>query len=466
MVSSNRSKVNRELQLIKDVMSNSFPEGASAEEIIQATGLRIALRTMHRRLQALIDRHEIKLVGEKRAAKYFLIKDTPETSSTNNTTPRPSQSIQLSEEAISIRDAVSKPLHERKQVEYNRSFLDQYRPNIDYYLSKTERELLAKETATPGGEQQPAGTYAKHILQRLLIDLSWNSSRLEGNTYSLLDTERLLAQGQAAAGKSGAEAQMILNHKDAIEFLVSGAGEIGFNRHTVLNLHGLLANDLLPDPAAPGRLRSIAVGIRNSAYTPTPIPQLIEEMFELILTKAAAIKDAHEQAFFVMVHLPYLQPFDDVNKRVSRLAANIPLIEHNMVPLSFVDVPEDLYIQGLLGVYELNRVELLKDVFLWACERSADRYALVRQTVGEPNPFRMKYRKELQRLVAEIVSQNMSREAAGLVIQESALRVPEEDRARFRELVETELLSLHEGNFVRYGVSPGEFGKWKKTWRI
>jgi hypothetical protein len=206
------------------------------------------------------------------------------------------------------------------------------------------------------------------------------------------------------------------------------------------------------------------VGIRNSSYTPTPIPQLIEEMFELILAKAAAITDPHEQAFFVMVHLPYLQPFDDVNKRVSRLAANIPLIEHNMIPLSFVDVPEDLYIRGLLGVYELNRVELLKDVFLWACERSADRYAMVRQTVGEPNPFRMKYRKELQRLVAEIVSQNLSREDAALAIQASALRVPEEDQARFRELVETELLSLHEGNFVRYRVSPAEFRTWKSAW--
>lgn len=465
MSSLNKEKIGQELKQIKAAMSG-LPDGATAEEINQAADLRLTLRTMQRRLQVLVDRQELKLVGEKRAAKYFLAKGSPETSSKKNDTAGSGQSIQLSEEAVSIRNEVSKPLHERKRVEYNRSFLDQYRPNIDYYLSKSERELLAKETATPGGEQQPAGTYAKHILQRLLIDLSWNSSRLEGNTYSLLDTERLLAQGQEAAGKSGAEAQMILNHKDAIEFLVSGAGEIGFNRHTVLNLHGLLANDLLPDPAAPGRLRSFAVGIRNSAYMPTPIPQLIEEMFELILAKAAAIRDPHEQAFFVMVHLPYLQPFDDVNKRVSRLTANIPLVEHNMIPLSFVDVPEDLYIQGLLGVYELNRVELLKDVFLWACERSADRYARVRQTVGEPNPFRMKYRKELQRLVAEIVSQNMSREDAGLVIQTSALSVAEEDRARFRELIETELLSLHEGNFVRYGVSPGEFEKWKKKWAL
>jgi Fic family protein len=76
-----------------------------------------------------------------------------------------------------------------------------------------------------------------------------------------------------------------------------------------------------------------------------------------------------EQAFFVTLHLPYLQPFEDVNKRVSRLAANIPFIHHNLCPLSFMDVPEDLYINGLRGVYELNRIELMRDVFVWTYEK-------------------------------------------------------------------------------------------------
>ncbi len=93
-----------------------------------------------------------------------------------------------------------------------------------------------------------------------------------------------------------------------------------------------------------------------------------------------------------MVQLPYLQPFDDVNKRVSRLAANISFNRHNLSPLAFVDVPGDLYINGMLGVYELNRIELLKDVFMWAYERSAARYAVLRQSLGEPDAFRLKYR--------------------------------------------------------------------------
>ena len=105
------------------------------------------------------------------------------------------------------------------------------------------------------------------------------------------------------------------------------------------------------DPASPGRLRSIGVGIDRSVYSPTGVPQLIAEMFNLILEKARKIRNPFEQAFFVMVHLPYLQPFEDVNKRLSRLAANIPLLKYNFSPLSFVDVPGEIYVQALLGVY-------------------------------------------------------------------------------------------------------------------
>ena len=96
------------------------------------------------------------------------------------------------------------------------------------------------------------------------------------------------------------------------------------------------------------------------------MPQLIEERFDALLDTAARIDDPFEQAFFATVQLPYLQPFEDVNKRVSRLAANLPLIRHDLCPISFVDVPARAYIDGLLGVYELNRVELAADVFRWA----------------------------------------------------------------------------------------------------
>jgi Fic family protein len=150
-------------------------------------------------------------------------------------------------------------------------------------------------------------------------------------------------------------------------FLVSAADEIGFNRYTILNLHGILAQDLLPDEAA-GRLRRIAVGIEKSAFHPLEVPRLIDECFIQVLATAQAIHDPFEQSLFATVHLPYLQPFDDVNKRVSRLAANIPFIKANLSPLSFTGVPRSRYTDARLGVYELNKVDLLKDVFIWAYE--------------------------------------------------------------------------------------------------
>jgi len=464
MFVSYQKTINQQLDAIRKAMKQ-FPTGASLEEIKVAAGLDLELRTLQRRLEKLTKAGTLKLSGTKRAAKYHLAQPDHTPVVTNEAKPKSSfGEIRLSNESRQILDALSVPFDKRQPINFNRHFVDNYRPNIDFYLTAAERNQLAIDTSTTADPNQPAGTYAKHILQRLLIDLSWNSSRLEGNTYSLLDTERLLAQGAPAPNKSAIETQMILNHKEAIEFIVRDGDEIGFDRYTLLNLHAILANNLLPDPAAPGRLRTYGVGISNSAYKPTAIPQLIEEMFESILAKASQIRNPHEQALFAMVQIPYLQPFEDVNKRVSRLAANIPLNRHNLVPISFIGVPEDLYVKGLLGVYELNRTELLKDIFIQACRSSADRYAAVRQTIGEPDPFRIKYRDLLQEVISRIISEAMDQSKASIIIRTHALRIPAMDHDHFIELVETELLSLHEGNFARYKITPGEFAKWKQVW--
>jgi len=166
-----------------------------------------------------------------------------------------------------------------------------------------------------------------------------------------------------------------------------------------------------------------------------------------------------------MVHIPYLQPFEDVNKRVSRLAANIPLIRRNLCPLSFVDVPERDYIDGILGVYERNKIELLRDVFVWAYERSCARYAAVRRSLGEPDPFRLRYRKTLAETVEAIIRGAMDRSTAVRFIHARVDEMaPQEDRARLTELVETEVMSLHEGNFARYHVRPSEYQAWRERW--
>lgn len=206
------------------------------------------------------------------------------------------------------------------------------------------------------------------------------------------------------------------------------------------------------------------MGITSSVFTPLGIPQLIEEFFDLLLEKARQIENPFEQAFFILVQLPYLQPFNDVNKRVSRLAANLPFNRKNLAPLSFIDVPEEIYVKGMLGIYELNRIELFKDVFIWAYERSALRYAAIRQSLGEPDRFRMKYREEIRGAVGYIVSNAMKKAEASNQVKLEAKKLPEEDQSKFIEVVETELLGLHEGNFVRYRIKPSEYAAWKDRW--
>ncbi|MBD9361510.1 Fic family protein [Methylomonas sp. EbB] len=345
-------------------------------------------------------------------------------------------------------------------VSYQPDFLGQYYPNHTYYLSAGLREQLHTLGRSPS-EQTPAGTFARDILNRLLIDLSWASSRLEDNTYSRLDTERLIEFGQAAEGKDVMETQMILNHKSAIEYLVRDTEHAGVTAETIVALHAFLSDGLLADPMSCGRLRNRAVDIGGSVYLPIAMPQRIEELFGIVISMAAEIADPFEQSFFLMVHLPYLQPFEDVNKRVSRLAANIPLIQHNLCPLSFIDVPQQAYVDAVLGVYELNRIELLRDVYIWAYERSCQQYVAVQQQLVPPDIVRLRYRNELAEVIRAIVRDGLATDAASILagIPNS---VSQEDKQKFIILIQNELKTLHAGNAIRFGLRPLEFSVWQE----
>lgn len=459
----------QELEAILATMAG-HPGGVPIRVIREGLANKMPPRMLQRRLALLVEKGRLAAAGRGKGRRYRLSEDSvilravPGQIAIQGHPARIEVYPPISPEAEIIKQAVRVPVQDRQPVGYQRSFLDDYRPNVSYYLAAETRQRLLEIGCPPGGER-PAGTYVRSIYARLLIDLSWNSSRLEGNTYSLLETERLLELGEAAEGKGALEAQMILNHKAAIELLVEQADEIGFNRYTILNLHGLLADNLLADPQAGGRLRRIGVGIDGTVYHPLEVPQLIDECFQQILDTAAAITDPFEQAFFALVHLAYLQGFEDVNKRVSRLAANIPLIRENLCPLSFVDVPERAYIDGVLGVYELNRIELLRDVFVWAYQRSCARYSAVRQSLGDPDLFRLRYRLLVAEAVAVVVRSGLDKKAATASFrQRAAEQVPAADQARFIEVVETEIMSLHEGNIARYRLRPAEYQAWRQGW--
>ncbi len=187
--------------------------------------------------------------------------------------------------------------------------------------------------------------------------------------------------------------------------------------------------------------------------------QPLEAGFDKVLAKANQIKDPFEQAFFAMVNLPYLQAFEDVNKRMSRLAANIPLLQYNLCLLSFVDVPTQAYIEALLGVYELQRIELLADVFVWAYERSCQRYLAIRQTIGEPDAFRLQNRIAIQQTVQLIVRANL-RGTPDQIAQVAADLVPASAIESLVEAVTVDLAHLYDGNVARYRLKLSELKLW------
>ena len=466
------AEIAAELDAIADLIAQ-HPEGigptALASAYDAAYGTKLNERTLRRRVNVLEAAGRIEPVGETTARVYRAKPSVPEptvtvpaTTATTASGARTGQLVEVvpvSSEGAEILAAVRQPLAARSPVTYDTEFLERYRPNETWYLPEEMRSRLAGIGQTPAAGQ-PAGTFARDIHEQLLIDLSWASSRLEGNQYSLLDTKELLKHGRAAKGATDRDRQMILNHKAAIELLIEGAEYVGFNRPTFTNLHSLLSENLLARREHEGALRRGLIGIEGSTYTPTTIPQVIEAHFDLMLAKAGQIADPFEQAFFIMVHLPYLQPFHDVNKRTSRLGANLPLIKANLCPLSFIDVPQSLYVEAILGVYELRRAELLRDVFTWAYERSCAKYAVLRQAMGDPDPVRLQYREQLRAVVRDFVRDLRSPTPDRLEAWALAERIPAEDQQAFVAAAEAEFENLHEGSFGRYRLRPSEFTGW------
>ena len=455
-----------EFDLIEQAISK-YPDGIGISALEKALTLHLpkALnrRTLQRRLERLIADKRITTEGQSIALVY---KHAPNLGI--NVEPLVAKSsiggeagvyVPVSPEGGIIRDLVRQPLMRRQPVGYQRSFLEEYEPGVTFYLSGSLR-VQFHELGRTSADERPAGTYARGILNRLLIDLSWASSRLEGNTYSRLDTQNLIEFGQAAEGKDIQETQRILNHKAAIEMLIEEADQIGFNPFTFRNLHAILSENLLHDEDACGRLRRRAVDISGSVFHPLAMPQVLEDCFRLLLQKASAIPDPFEQAFFVMVQLPYLQPFEVVNKRVSRLGANIPLIRNNLCPLSFIDVPEQAYIDSTLAVYEFNQIDLLRDVFSWAYERSCQRYLAITQTMAEPDPLRIRYREALI-LVVQAIVRNRKMPSAQNVLHLADELVPENDLEIFVKMVIEALQHIHEGSVARFRLKLSDFQAWK-----
>lgn len=473
-----KNKASKIESLILRLLQEQQQQDVSIRSIARAAGVPENDATKRKAIRrALLSLEERKLIvpkGEGRSRVYTRLEQTPqpppvqalaasEAASAPEGGRHPFKDIALSPESQALLLHVSQSLQARTPVGYNQDFLRLYKPNETFYLSKEQREIL-HSVGRVEAQARPAGTYARNIINRLLIDLSWNSSRLEGNTYSILETKRLIELGESAVGKDAAEAQMILNHKDAIEYVVESSGENSISSHEVCNIHALLSGNLLGDPSASGKIREIAVGIGATTYMPLENPHVLKECFHIFIEKLNRIEDELEQSLFALIQLSYMQAFEDVNKRSARLVANIPLIKKNLKPLSFTDVDQDAYVKALLGVYEKNDVSLIRDLYIWAYTRSSQRYSAIQQAMGEPNLLKLKYRIVIQEIVRTVVLEKIEGSQVVHRLQNliQAQKLPEADQSELFKVIEIELMSLHDGNIARFKIRPSEFQAWRE----
>ncbi len=427
----------------------ALPEVSSSELAI-LTGLSLA--TLKRHLAPMLRQQQLVRTGHARATRYRLgstqVKIITDTASAIDRIVA-SVSPPWSVSARALQNALRRPLAARDPVTYQRQFVDNYLPNVSSLLPADLARALFDEGRMPG--QQAAGTYARKVLEPLLIDLSWSSSRLEGNTYSLLATEQLFEKGVHDGGR---DAVMLLNHKRAIEFMVDAVPQYGLTQPVIANLHALLMQDLLDDADALGAVRHKVVHISDTVYLPTQVPSLLNEMLGTVIERARLIKNPVEAAFFLWINLAYLQPFEDGNKRCSRLAANIPLMLYNCAPLSFLDVEPQDYALAMIGVYELLDVSLASELFAWSYRRGLRKYAVVLESMGMPDPFRVRHRERLNDAIQSVVREGLSASAAMGVLGLG------DEAPKFAAMLEDELAKLTVNNCARYRLTMRSVEDW------
>lgn len=213
----------------------------------------------------------------------------------------------------------------------------------------------------------------KRELERLVIELSWKSSKIEGNTYTLLDTEKLILENKEAVGHPHSEAQMIINHKNAFNFVREH--EVFFkapSRAHIEQLHTILVKDL---DVGTG-LRERMVGVLGSVYQPLDNVHQIREGLEVLIAAIARTETPYGKALIALLGISYLQPFEDGNKRTARLLANAILLAYGCAPLSYRSVEESEYREAILVFYEVNSIIPFKKIFIDQYDFAARTYAV------------------------------------------------------------------------------------------
>lgn len=351
---------------------------------------------------------------------------------------------------------VNRPLGKRPMVGYDELWVRDYVPNRTFYLSEKTRSRLHRRS--PLGCAS-ISQFDKHDMSLFLCGLPYGSSAMEGNSYSMLDTIDLIESGLAKKGATPVETKMILNHHDAVRYLIENIScppqhdDLRITAREIRVMHSLLSNGLLSDPQMGGKIRNKSVAIQECAYTPLDIPEAIESCLNEVVAKAGQINDPYEQSFFLVAHISYLQPFIDCNKRTSRVICNIPLLRSGVVPMSWIGVDNQLFREALLGIYELNDPSMLSEIFVDGYMRSMESFNIMKQS-REPDELSIKYHREIRQAVR-------SRVLTGS--EDIPANVIDEDRSLFIINVERELSALRDGDdgtMIRHHLKEGDVKLW------
>lgn len=247
---------------------------------------------------------------------------------------------------------------------------DIYQHLTNIFSEKEKADIQDMNKSFPRESQKIAPDIYQKELERFIIEFAWKSSKIEGNTYSLLDTETLIKQKVEAHGHSKEEATMILNHKQAFDFILKNKGDFKtISISKITELHNCIVHEM----GITTGLRSHGVGITGTTYLPLGNKWQIQEALEEMVKVLEKVTFPLEKALIAGAMLSYIQPFADGNKRTSRMLANAILLAQDFYPLSYRSVDETSYKEALILFYEQNSIFVLKNIFI-------DQYKFALQT--------------------------------------------------------------------------------------
>ncbi len=331
-----------------------YNQDSSSTNILEGINSGKSLATVKRILTSLINNKLVVSAGKGKATKYRL-----------------SQNFKLFEK-IDINNYYLKEIDERKILEnFNLSIISNVLPNTDLFTSSEVSILEGLQAEYNNNISGLSKNEYNKELERLAIDLSWKSSQIEGNTYSLLETERLIKEKEIAEGKSKEEATMLLNHKEALDFIIDNPDYLfPLTLSKIEDIHSILIKDLRIDR----NIRKRRVGISGTNYKPLDNEFQIKEALTSMCNLINKKENVFEQSLLALILISYIQPFSDGNKRTARIVSNAILINRKHCPISFRTVDSVDYKKAMLLFYEQNNITVFKRVFIEQFEFAVKTY--------------------------------------------------------------------------------------------